>query len=89
MDEIMEDFYKEIVGERIYFKTITVKLRYQDFETHTHSKSLFSPTNRKDTIEDLARKLVLPFLQTNKKIRLIGVRVSSLVYGYGQKALMD
>lgn len=87
IDELAKDIHQELLSNNFYFKTITVKVRYEDFETHTHSKSLFFPTNRIEVVKDVAKKLTLPFLQVNKKIRLIGVRVSNLVSDYKQKTL--
>ena len=56
------------------FKTTTVKIRYADFKTHTKSLSGSYRTEDSDQIEKTALKLLWPFL--NKKIRLIGFRVS-------------
>ena len=56
------------------FKTVTIKIRYSNFKTHTKSKSGAYSTKDSDKIEKLALQLLWPFL--NKKIRLIGFRVS-------------
>ncbi|MFY9457629.1 MAG: DNA polymerase IV [Candidatus Spechtbacterales bacterium] len=56
------------------FKTITVKIRYADFKTHTKSQSGKYFTKDSAAIEKLALFLVWPFL--NKKIRLIGFRIN-------------
>ena len=56
------------------FKTITIKIRYADFKTHTKSKSGKYAAKDSDAIERLALQLLWPFL--NRKIRLIGFRVS-------------
>ena len=58
------------------FKTITIKIRYSDFKTHTKSLSDKYSTEELDKIEKVALKLLWPFLSSNKKIRLIGFRVS-------------
>jgi DNA polymerase IV (DinB-like DNA polymerase) len=57
------------------FKTITVKIRYADFKTHTKSQSDKYAAKNSDKIEKLALQLLWPFLK-NRKIRLIGFRVS-------------
>ncbi len=87
IDDLAEEIYDELMENRFYFKTVNVKIRYEDFDTHTHAKSLFFPTNSVDTIKNIAKKLTLPFLQANKKIRLIGVRVSNLTFDYKQITL--
>ena len=59
-------------------KTVTVKVRYGDFETHTHAKTLSSVTCREDEIRRAAFACFSRF-ELKKKVRLVGVRVSSLV----------
>jgi nucleotidyltransferase/DNA polymerase involved in DNA repair len=43
------------------------------------SKSLLFPTNDLDILRNKAKRLIAPFLRSNKKVRLIGVKVSNLV----------
>ncbi len=57
------------------FKTITIKIRYANFKTHTKSQSGKYTTKESEPIEKLALQLLWPFLK-NKQIRLIGFRVS-------------
>ena len=71
------------------FKTVNIKIRYEDFETHTHARTLQFYTDDKQRINDISKELTLPFLNNNKKIRLIGVRVSGLKFGEKQKTLKE
>src|SRR3989338_4839432 len=50
------------------FKTITVKIRYSDFKTHTKSKSDKYSLDNSEYIEQTALKLIWPFASQNKKI---------------------
>jgi DNA polymerase-4 len=59
-------------------KTVTVKVRYSDFETHTHAKTLLSVTCREEEIRRAAFACFSRF-ELKKKVRLIGVRMSGLV----------
>jgi DNA polymerase-4 len=59
-------------------KTVTVKVRYSDFETHTHAKTLPHATCREEEIRRAAFACFSCF-ELKKKVRLIGVRVSGLV----------
>lgn len=79
LDELAEEVYADVVANGFKFKTITVRVRYQDFDTHTRSKSLLFPTNDLDILRNNAKRLIAPFLRGNKKIRLIGIRASSLI----------
>jgi DNA polymerase IV (archaeal DinB-like DNA polymerase) len=79
LDELAEEVHDDVIANGFKFKTITVRVRYQHFDTHTRSKSLFFPTKDLDILRNNAKRLIAPFLHRNKKIRLIGVRVSNLV----------
>ncbi len=79
LDELAEEVHADVIANGFKFKTITVRVRYQDFDTHTRSKSLLFPTNDLDILRNNAKRLIAPFLRGNRKIRLIGVRASSLI----------
>ncbi len=79
LDELAEDVHQEVIGNAFRFKTITVKARYQHFDTHTRSKSLLFPTDDLDILRNSAKRLIAPYLRGKRKIRLIGLRVSTLM----------
>jgi DNA polymerase IV (archaeal DinB-like DNA polymerase) len=79
LDQLAEEVHADVIANGFKFKTITIRVRFQDFDTHTRSKSLLFPTNDLDILTNTAKRLITPFLRGNKKIRLIGVRVSNLV----------
>ncbi len=87
LDELAEDVHTEALSHEFYFKIITVRVRYENFETHTHSKTLIFATDRLQDLVKTARELVWPFFHPGRKMRLIGVRVSSFVSGSNQKKL--
>jgi DNA polymerase IV (DinB-like DNA polymerase) len=88
LDELSEAVCKEAVDQNFFFKTVTIKVRYENFETHTHSKTLPFMTNRSQDLKKTARELLQAYLRQDRKVRLIGVRVSSLVSGEKQKTLV-
>ncbi len=89
IDKLVDDFHYELISGHIQFKTVNIKIRYEDFETHTHARTLQFYTDDKQRIKDIAKELTFPFLNNNKKIRLIGVRVSGLKFGEKQKTLKE
>jgi DNA polymerase IV (DinB-like DNA polymerase) len=88
LDALCEDVLKETVNQHLLFKTVTVKIRYQGFETHTRSKTLPFLTNRLRDLQKTANELLFTNLRKDRKVRLIGVRVSSLVSGEKQRTLL-
>ena len=78
LEELAKGVYEQFKSEDFKsFKTVTVKVRYKWFETHTHQKSLKEPNDELKPIIENAKKLLDSYL-TGDKIRLIGVRVSHL-----------
>jgi DNA polymerase IV (DinB-like DNA polymerase) len=76
-EKLIKEVHDELIENNFSFRTITVICRYQDFETHTKSKTLKKPIHDFEILKREAKKLVLKFLIENKKlVRLIGIRVS-------------
>jgi DNA polymerase IV (DinB-like DNA polymerase) len=88
VDMLSDEVCKEALDQRLFFKTVTVKVRYENFETHTRSKTLPFMTNRQQDLKKTAKELLQAYLRHDRKIRLIGVRVSSFVKGEKQKTLI-
>ena len=87
LDELSEAVSKEAADQQLFFKTVTIKLRYENFETHTRSKTLQFMTNRPQDLKKTARELLQAYLRRDRKVRLIGVRVSTFVSGEKQMTL--
>jgi len=88
LDKLSEAVTEEVVEQNLFFKTVTIKVRYENFETHTHGKTLPFITNRLPDLKKAARELLHAYLKPERRIRLIGVRVSGLLSGEKQKTLI-
>ena len=88
MDELAIAVAKKAEEQKLFFKTVTIKVRYENFETHTHSKTLAFLINRQKDLQKTSRELLKAHLKINRKIRLIGIRVSNFVKGEKQKTLV-
>jgi len=88
LNELCASVQKETENQNLLFKTVTLKIRFEHFETHTKAKTLPFLTNRLYDLQKTAKELLDPYLQKNRKVRLIGVRVSSLVSMEKQKTLI-
>lgn len=58
-------------------RTVTVKIRFEDFKTYTRAKTMPEFTDSNEVIRKAAFE-ALSRIEFKKKVRLIGVRVSSL-----------
>lgn len=88
LDGLSEEVHKDVSRQNLCFKTVTVKMRYENFETHTHGKTLPFVTNRLQDVQKTVRELVQKYLGPYRKIRLVGVRVSNFVSAEKQKRLI-
>ncbi|HKZ92966.1 MAG TPA: DNA polymerase IV [Candidatus Bathyarchaeia archaeon] len=88
LDKLSEEVHKEAKENNVLFKTVTITVRYENFETHTHSKTLPFLTNRLEDFKKTAHELMQPYLRPERKIRLVGARVSSLVSAEKQTRLI-
>ena len=86
---ISEDLHEELIASKFIFKTITVKIRYRNFETHTHAKTLPFFSDLQKDIQKSARALMKDYLVPDRKIRLIGLKLSNLISIKKQMRLTD
>lgn len=76
--EMVNDTIKQVKTEKLNYRTITVKIRYEDFHTISKTKTLGESYDDEKTAQLTARELLLPFLKDERKVRLIGFSVSKL-----------
>jgi len=88
LDRLSEEVQKDVSEQKFCFKTVTVKVRYENFETHTHGKTLHFVTNRLQDLQKTVKELVQKYLKPYRRIRLVGVRVSNFVSAEKQKKLV-
>ncbi len=75
---------KELAAARI-----TLKIRYSDFDTHTHAAMLKEPSNLNDLIFQTAERILLKNLQQARLVRLVGLSASSLTNSGWQLSLFE
>jgi DNA polymerase-4 len=75
--ELTKDVIDDMKKSGCKGKTVTVKVRFSDFETHTRAKTISKPTDTEEEIRKAAFDCLKRF-ELRKKVRLIGVRVGGL-----------
>jgi DNA polymerase IV (DinB-like DNA polymerase) len=88
LDKLSEEVFNDVLRQNLYFKTVTVKMRYENFETHTHSRTLPLITDRLQDLRKTAKELIQNYLRLDRKVRLIGLRVSNFASTEKQKTLV-
>ena len=67
----------QLKGDLNYMKTVNVKIKYEDFSSHTRSFTMENYTNSPSIIYDIAVEL-LEDLPLEQHVRLIGLSMSNL-----------
>ncbi|HWH26041.1 MAG TPA: DNA polymerase IV [Pseudolysinimonas sp.] len=70
-------------------RTVSIKLRFEDFTTITRSRTLAEPTNLARRIYEESRSLYDAASQNGRAVRLIGVRGEQLVAATAAQGLWD
>jgi len=76
--ELADDVVEDLRRSGYRGKTVTLKIRYRDFATHTRALTLAAPTDDHEEIRRTAIGLLDRFT-LDRPVRLVGVRVSGLV----------
>ncbi len=77
---LIEDVAADLTRQRFRARTITVKVRYSNFETHTRARTLRHPTDSPEEFRTAALECLDRF-DLRRRVRLIGFRASGLIKG--------
>ena len=78
LEEINNRIHKNVIKNRTYYKTVTLKIRLEGFITYTRSKSFTHHVQDKNQVLKVIIELLSQFSAVNKKVRLVGIRLSNL-----------
>jgi len=82
LSELVREAVNDIRDRGFKSRTVSVKVRFSDFEVHRKAKTLHKPTDSLDRINKTAFECLGKF-KLAKKVRLIGIRLSGLAKGEG------
>lgn len=77
LKELSEKVAKRVKNKDVFGKTVTLKLKYEDFEVLSRSKTVDNYINEQQDIYQIADEL-LQSEELKKKVRLIGVTLNNL-----------
>ena len=81
LQPLLEKVWRHCESAGTRGRTITLKVKFADFEIITRSKSLLAPVAGRDELERLACGLLEVEMPLPKRVRLLGVSLSSLQFG--------
>jgi DNA polymerase-4 len=81
---------RRLRAKRLFAQTVAIKIRFSDFVTHTHAKTLAAPTDHTHELRDAARTLLAAFAAREwRAVRLCGFAASRVTDSAGQLPLFD
>jgi DNA polymerase IV len=78
LDQLSEKISESMQALNASGKTITLKVRYKNFETVTRSHTLNHYTNRAVDLAEVSKSLLLDTEAGEREVRLLGISVSTL-----------
>jgi DNA polymerase-4 len=75
---LIEDVWKWCTRTQIYGRTVTLKIKFNDFQTITRSRSAFLPIREKALFEKITFELLEENFPLDKPVRLLGVSLHNL-----------
>lgn len=73
--DLLGETFNELKEEGLVSKTLTIIIRYRGFETHSSQETVAGILDLNQA-RRLALKLLLPYLNKKRRVRLVGVRIS-------------
>jgi len=77
VDALSDRAHKALIKAGYVFRTVSVKVRFEDFDTHTRARSIGFMSSDPELVKRISKELVGAFIG-KKKLRLIGIRLSNL-----------
>lgn len=79
LQPILEKVWQRSLQAGAKGRTVTLKVKYADFEQITRSRTLLHPVSSREELEATSLALLAPLLPPSKGVRLLGVTLSSLL----------
>ena len=81
LDRISETVWRRIAEKEITGRTVTLKVKYRDFQILTRARSLDRAVAGREEFLDIGCALLRTLMPTAKGIRLLGLTLSNLTEG--------
>lgn len=78
LDEMLEDAHSYLAAGNFRCRTVGIRVRFEDFETHTKEKTLTEATTDLSLLKKIARQLLPEFLEDKRRVRQVGIRLAQL-----------
>jgi len=87
LDDIAENVWQRARLEKVRFRNVGVRVRFEGFETHSRERTLATHVDDPAVLTRIARELAAEFQWDPRPVRMVGVRVSHFSRSGGQRRL--
>jgi DNA polymerase IV len=81
LGEVIDQVFRRMEKYALYGRTVTLKIKFSDFRQITRSKSFTHPVKSRELLTEAAHELLHAAAPGERRIRLIGVSLSSFDQG--------
>ena len=78
LEPIVDKVWRYCDGAGVRGRTVTLKVKFADFKVITRSKTIAAPVSDRSTLRSISGDLLAAQFPMPKRVRLIGVSLSSL-----------
>src|SRR5216117_2212933 len=79
------EVHERLLGERLLFRTVSIKVRFEGFQTFTRDKTHTGYVDDLDVIREYVDQLFREFEKNRRRIRLVGAKLSDLKPAEGKQ----
>ena len=85
-----DEVARRLRAKKLFARVVEIKIRFSDFETHSHARSLPTPTDHTHELRRHARELLASFARREwRAVRLCGFAASKVSESEGQLGLFE
>lgn len=77
-NDLINKVHRRLTEDGLYFRTVGIKVRYDNFATFIREKSYKDYTTDWEVISNIVSSLFKEFQENEEKVRLLGVRLTNL-----------
>src|SRR2546429_1546674 len=78
LESLVKEVHERLLAERLLFRTVSIKVRFEGFQTFTRDKTHTGYVDDQDAVREYVHHLFREFEKDRRRIRLVGVKLSDL-----------
>jgi DNA polymerase IV (archaeal DinB-like DNA polymerase) len=85
LESLVKEVHERLVAERLWFRTVSIKVRFEGFQTFTRDKTHTGYVDDVNVVREYVHLLFREFEKDRRRIRLVGAKLSDLKPAEGKQ----